>query len=143
MNTVKLAITDHDIEKCFPVMLELRPHLQATMFVQLVREMQQQGFQLAYIEDNGVVVAVAGYRIVTNLFMGKNLYVDDLITSEKERSKGYGDSLLAWLRALAIENSCHYLHLDSGTHREQAHKFYFRQGLTISSFHFSEALKAE
>jgi GNAT superfamily N-acetyltransferase len=137
------AITDNDIEKCFPVMLALRPHLEKNSFVKLVRQIENDGFKLAYIEANGDVVAVAGYRIVTNLFMGKNLYVDDLITSADARSKGYGESMLSWLRSLAVENGCNYLHLDSGTHRDQAHKFYFRQGLTISSFHFSEKLKAD
>lgn len=143
MTMPKHATTDSDIAKCFPVMLELRPHLEEASFVNLVRQIEKQGFKLAYIEANGNVVAVAGYRIVTNLFMGKNLYVDDLITSENTRSQGYGESMLSWLRSLALENGCNYLHLDSGTHREQAHKFYFRQGLTISSFHFSEKLKSD
>jgi len=30
-------------------------------------------------------VAAAGYRIYTNLFMGKHLYVDDLVTLESAR----------------------------------------------------------
>ena len=30
--------------------------------------------------------------------------------------------------------------LDSGTHRTQAHKFYFREGLVLNSFHFAKAL---
>lgn len=34
-----------------------------------------------------------------------------------------------------------FLHLDSGTHRGRAHKFYFDQGFTIASYHFSEALR--
>ena len=32
-------------------------------------------------------------------------------------------------------------HLDSGTQRGEAHKFYFNQGFTITSYHFSEQLQ--
>jgi len=72
--------------------------------------------------------------------MGKHLYIDDLVTAESQRSKGYGETLVRWLRELAIKEGCTYLHLDSGTHRGRAHKFYFEQGFTIASYHFSEEL---
>jgi len=47
---------------------------------------------------------------------------------------------LDWLKAEAKAQGCNELHLDSGVHREQAHKFYFREGLTISAYHFRIAL---
>lgn len=136
----KLAVKDEEIESCFAVMQELRPHLKEDEFLRVVRDMEQEGYKLAYKESDGRVVAVAGFRIYTSLFMGKNLYVDDLVTAAAERSRGYGEELLAWLRTVAYKNSCQYFHLDSGTHRHQAHKFYFRQGLTIASYHFSQCL---
>jgi len=137
----KRAETDAEIEKCFAVMSELRPDLRRESFLELIRHMEAEGFKLAFIEDNGKVVTVAGYRIYTTLFMGKNLYVDDLVTSESVRSKGYGQAMILWLRSLAQESGCNYFHLDSGTQRYQAHKFYFAQGLSIASYHFSEELK--
>jgi hypothetical protein len=36
------------------------------------------------------------------------------------------------------EENCNYLHLNSGTQRERAHKFYFKQGFSIASYHFSK-----
>ena len=134
------AESDAQIARCFAVVSELRPHLDEAAFVAMVRGMQQQGFQLAYIEDGGVVVAAAGFRIFTSLFMGKNLYVDDLVTSGSSRSRGHGKTLIDWLRNMAIENNCTHLHLDSGTQRDRAHRFYFRQGMNIASYHFSEKL---
>jgi len=76
------AITDNEIENCFNVMAELRPHLNRSDFVATVRAMEADGFCLAFIEQDGQVVAAAGYRIYTNLFMGKHCYVDDLVTAE-------------------------------------------------------------
>lgn len=137
---IKNAETDKEIQNCFDVMAELRPHLSRDSFLQTVKAMKSEGFDLVYLEEGGDVVAVAGYRIYTNLFMGKHLYVDDLVTAEKHRSKGYGEQLLKWLREVAKQAECNVLHLDSGTHRGQAHKFYFSQGMTIASFHFSEKL---
>lgn len=140
MENIKLATTDEDIQACFTVLVQLRPHLKADEFLSTVRAMQTEGYCLAYIEEDNKVAAVAGYRIARNLFMGKHLYVDDLVTAEQQRSKGYGEQLIQWLREQALANNCNYFHLDSGTHRGSAHRFYFKQGLTIASYHFSEKL---
>lgn len=137
----KIANSDSDIMACFDTMAELRPHLAKDNFLATVRAMEKGGYKPAYIQEGAKVVAVAGYRIASNLWMGKHLYVDDLVTAESQRSKGYGEKLLSWLRKLAISEDCSFLHLDSGTHRDRAHKFYFQQGFTISSYHFSEKLK--
>jgi GNAT superfamily N-acetyltransferase len=68
---------------------------------------------------------------------GRTLYVDDLVTDAENRSLGYGRQLLDWLVARARAHGCHMFSLDSGTHRHEAHRFYFRQRLRISSYHFS------
>lgn len=136
----KQAIGDQEIENCFEVMSELRPHLKRENFLETIRAMETEGYKLAFIEDQGKIVATAGYRIYTNLWVGKHLYVDDLVTASSGRSRGYGEEMVNWLRTKAIEADCNYFHLDSGTHRDQAHKFYFRQGFTIASYHFGEQL---
>ena len=135
-----LAETDEEIEKCFDVMHELRPHLVKDEFVEAVRKMQKEGFKLAFLEVGNKIVAVTGYRIYTNLHLGKHCYVDDLVTASEHRSKGYGDQLLAWVRDQAKQAGCSVLHLDSATYRTRAHKFYFERGFTIASFHFTEEL---
>ena len=136
----KRAITDQEIENCFEVMSELRTKLRRSDFLKMVRHMESEGYRLVYIEDHGKIVSVAGYRIYTNLFMGKHLYVDDLVTSENARSNGYGEQMVNWLRNEARKEACTVFHLDSGTQRGGAHRFYFSQGLTIASYHFSEEL---
>ena len=95
----KQAITDKEIENCFDVMSQLRTHLNKGKFLSTVRHMETEGYKLAFVEDKGVVVAVAGYRIYSNLFMGKSLYVDDLVTLENSRSRGYGEQMVKWLES--------------------------------------------
>jgi GNAT superfamily N-acetyltransferase len=135
------ADTDREIADCYDVMAELRPHVTREQFLPLVRSMQADGYRLACIHDDGRVVAVAGYRFGTNLFAGRHLYVDDLVTADSERSKGHGRELLAWLWALATESGCDNFHLDSGVQRKRAHAFYLREGMELSSYHFSVRLK--
>ena len=137
---LKVAETDREIEGCFDVMSELRPHLVKDEFVPLVRSMQSEGYRMAYVEEDGAVVAVAGYRISTNLHLGKHLYLNDFVTTAPARSGGHGVQLLGWLRRLAVDSGCKTFDLDSGTHRGRAHKFYFEHGFVIASYHFSERL---
>ena len=136
-----IAVSDEDIASCYDVMVQLRPDIARDEFVPRVRTLQADGFRLACIRDAGRVVAVAGYRISTNLFYGRHLYVDDLVTDGAERSKGHGTELLAWLRAQAVEHGCDAFHLDSGVQRKRAHEFYQREGLRLSSYHFDVLLK--
>ena len=136
MISIHLAQTDAEIERCWPVMQELRPHLIAANFVAQVRRQQQQGYRLLYLEASGQPRAVAGYRLTENLVSGKLLYIDDLITAAADRSKGYGEALIGWLMDYARQQQCSALELDSGVQRTAAHRFYFRQRLEITSYHF-------
>lgn len=138
-----LATTDADILRCHTVMQALRPHVPREEFVARVREQQQDGYQLAFIEDAGEVVTVAGYRISSNLHMGRHLYIDDLVSAPGARSRGHGETMLDWLRAQARAAGCAWLDLDSGTHRGRAHAFYFREGMEIASFHFARPLDTD
>ena len=137
----RLAISDADILACYPVYRQLRPHLVENEFVAAVHRMHATGFQLAMRTHEERVVAVAGFRIYENFHTGRLMYVDDLVTDEAARSGGHGKALLQWLIAYAKDHRCLAFELDSGTHRHGAHKFYLREGMHISDFHFALPLK--
>ena len=139
--THRLAISDADILACFPVYRQLRPDLVEDQFVATVHRMHATGFQMAMRTHDDRVMAVAGFRIIENFHTGRILYVDDLVTDEKARSAGHGKSLLKWLMDYARDHRCLAVELDSGTHRHGAHKFYLREGMHISDFHFALPLK--
>jgi GNAT superfamily N-acetyltransferase len=118
-------------------MRELRPHFKsAEKFVQQVLRQQRDGYLLAFLEADGEVRAVAGYRFLESLFSGKFLYVDDLVTRDRDRSRGFGGALLDWLVEQARANRCDTLELDSGVQRFGAHRFYLLKRMNISSYHF-------
>jgi GNAT superfamily N-acetyltransferase len=134
---IAIAATPDAIRRCHPVMRELRSHFHnAERFVERVQRQQKGGYLLAFLESEGEVRAVAGYRFLESLFSGKFLYVDDLVTSEAHRSRGFGGQLFDWLVEQAREKGCENLELDSGVQRFDAHRFYLLKRMNISSYHF-------
>jgi GNAT superfamily N-acetyltransferase len=99
------------------------------------------GYRLVAVVTRGRVEAVAGYRYGESLAWDSFLYVDDLVTDERARSKGHGKLLLDWLKREASARGCRDLHLDSGVQRFDAHRFYLRERMNITSHHFGIVLR--
>ena len=140
MSRVKLAETADDIQGCFEVMVQLRPHVSADAFVERIQNQMKDGYRIAFISVGGQCVSAAGFRIGHNLAWGKFMYVDDLISNDESRSKGHGKKLLEWLEDYARQDGCDELHLDSGVQRFDAHRFYQREGMHIACHHFAKGL---
>lgn len=133
---VALATTDAQILACYPVMVQLRPHVKQSEFVARVRVLERQGYRLAFVREAGRVIAVAGFRPLESFAWGRVLYVDDLVTDETWRSRGVGHRLLDWVLARAREEGCGEVHLDSGVQRLDTHRFYEREGFRYVANHF-------
>ena len=138
--TISHAENPADIRRCYAVMSQLRPHLDEDGFIERVERQRRQGYRLAFLESEGRVHAVAGYRLSENLAWGRFCYVDDLVTHDGERSRGFGKQLFDWLVALAKEAGCEQFHLDSGVQRFAAHRFYLARRMEITSHHFGMRL---
>jgi GNAT superfamily N-acetyltransferase len=128
--------TDADFAAAFPVIVQLRPQLTPETFPQRVRKQMTQGYRLLALESGGRVRSLAGYRLLDYLWVGRAMYVDDLVTDEASRSQRFGDAIFAELKRIARTDGCAQLHLDSGVHRAHAHRFYFRQRMFVDDFHF-------
>lgn len=139
--TIALATSREQIQRCFPVMAQLRPHLRQEEFVDRVKRQQRDGYCLAFLTDKKMVKAAAGYRFSESLSWGKFMYVDDLITAEKFRSQGHGQKLIRWLIQQAKAHNCDQFHLDSGVHRFGAHRFYLASRMDIIAHHFALKLR--
>lgn len=133
-----LATTDAEILACFPAMLELRPHLKSPQaFLEQVRRQQAgAGYRLGYVRAGDAVPAVTGFRVYEYLAWGKILYIDDLVTLESARKHGHAAGLMDAVVAIAREEGCAAVHLDSGYTRNAAHRFYLKYGFEMTSHHF-------
>ncbi len=118
----------------------LRPHLPETDFLKTVNEMIHEGYQMTFIEEDGIAASVIGFRYLQFLFNGKHIYIDDLSTLPQYRGKGYGGKLLDYVADFAKQKGFSIVTLDSGHHRSDAHRLYMNKGFKISSHHFSKEL---
>lgn len=133
--------TAEEWKLAFPVMKQLRTHLNLEEFVALVTDMQPQGYRLLALIDNGKVAAVTGVAQQLNLYYGNHMYVHELVTDEVGRSKGYGKALLSYIHELARELGCGKVALTSGLQRVDAHRFYEeKMGYERKSFAFVKGL---
>ncbi|HKR76452.1 MAG TPA: GNAT family N-acetyltransferase [Rhodanobacter sp.] len=136
--TIQPAETDAQIAATFEVMRQLRPQLERDTYVDAIRALaDSDGLRLLALHDEqGTVRAVASWRVMNMLYCGRLVSVDDLVVDERVRSHGYGAQLVARLKDEARALGCSELQLISRTTREQAHRFYFREGFGIECFHF-------
>ena len=118
---------------------QLRPQLPED-YVDRMKEVFASGAEMAVAVVAGEVAGITVFRVVEKTFSGRELYCDDLVTDEAKRSTGVGHALIAYMERVGRERRCDTLALDSGTQRQQAHKFYFREQLPITAFHFSKKL---
>ncbi len=141
MTTITLLVRGNEVSGAARKVLgELRPHLTDDLLMAQIERQMSDGYRIAVLEDDSETKAVAGFRFGEFLAWGRIMYVDDLVVKETERGKGYGGQLLEWLKSHARENGCDQFHLDSGTHRLDAHRFYETHGMNISSYHFAMKL---
>ena len=129
-------------------LLELRPRFESVERITSQIDAQRAaGYRIvASFEDGDEdAAAVAGFRVTDNLAWGRFAYVDDLVTRAALRGRGHADAVMAWVEREARRQGCGELHLDSGVgpDRADAHRFYFRHGMRIASYHFARPLAVE
>lgn len=141
MTQIFPAKSDAEIQNCYAVTAELRPHISAEEFLPRVKkQMKNAGFQLVYLTD-GEVKAVGGFRIAEWLSGGKYLEIEDLIAKSGERSKGYGGALFDWIVEHAKKENCDQIKLVSRVTPFDAHRFYLNKKMIIEAHYFSLSLK--
>ncbi len=132
-------------QRAAAALLELRPHLGSPADLAARIDAQRAGgYRVVASFEPGEpdAAAAAGFRLGENLAWGSFLYVDDLATRADRRGRGHADAVMAWMQAEAGRRGCDQLHLDSGVgpERADAHRFYFRHGMRITSYHFAAAV---
>jgi len=120
-----------------PVHLQLRPQL-AGRYLERMHEVFASGAEMAVAVVDGAVAGITVFRVIEKTHSGRELYCDDLVTDETRRSTGVGHALIQYMERICRERRCDTFALDSGCQRQKAHKFYFREGMTILAFHFSK-----
>ncbi len=132
---IQLA-TPADAAILWPTIVELRPNLNRETFNEVFINQINEGYQVAFIGDEKLAYALAGFRTLNMFFTGKTLYIDDLVTNSAHLKRGYAGQLLDWIKDYAKENNYNHLSLDSGFQRKDAYRLYLNKGLEVASLHF-------
>ncbi|HCX47742.1 MAG TPA: GNAT family N-acetyltransferase [Bacillus sp. (in: Bacteria)] len=122
---IKDLQSKNDILAAFPVIKQLRSHLDENTYLELVNDaMEYDGYKMFALFEKGQIVAVVGFKPMITLYYGRFVWVCDLVTDENTRSKGYGEKLLTFVHTWAKEHQYESVALSSGLQREDAHRFY-------------------
>ncbi len=132
-----------EIMDAFPVMNQLRTHLNAETYLELVLEAKEKdSYKLVTLMDQEEIVAVIGFKPMITLYYGRFVWVCDLVTHTNKRSKGYGEKLLTYVHNWAKDNNYESVALSSGLQRTDAHRFYEdKMDYDKVSFVFKSSLK--
>ncbi len=133
---IKTAETEDDFRTCWNVIHLLRPQLTLEKYLHLLQEMKKEGYSLIFLEVDGNVASVLGFRYMTMLYAGKFIYIDDLVSLPESRGKGYAGKLLDYVIEKARREKLNGVHLDSGHQRFEAHRLYLNKGFRITTHHF-------
>ena len=140
--TIRELDTRDEWRDAFPVMKQLRTHLDEGAYLQYLDEMTANGYRLFGLFSEGELAALAGVGIETNMYYGRHLWVYELVTDSAHRSKGFGERLVRYLREWAEKRGCEKLALSSGLQRTDAHRFYEdRIGMEKASYVFTLELE--
>ncbi len=130
-----------DLERCFSIMQELRPHLTFESYISIYEESNtRDGYEIVAIEQENKILALMGYRFLWDYVRGKHVYIDDLVVTEKRRSSGLGAELLKFAEDVMIKNNCTTLRLCTGINNHRGILFYDKNGWSKKAYAYVKNL---
>jgi len=146
-NTNSIVIrnsTLEDLDVVFSLLQQLWPNRQ------LNKELLGKAFLNSFnIKGHIIRLACSGDEVIglCALSLRNNLYaqgilanIDELVIDEKYRSKGIGKLMLDDATSIATNTNCAFLELESAFHRENAHRFYEKEGFEKTGYFLSKKL---
>ena len=130
-----------DLESMYKLIRQLSSHeFSKEQFDECYLYNLEKGRVLIYEKDN-VTCGCLVFNIHYHLhFSQKSAEIVNLIVDDSCRSRGIGKELLVFFEQIAIDNNCVCIEVDSGKHREDAHRFYEREGFIATHHKFTKEL---
>lgn len=124
-----------------PLILQLNPGMGLPRYRELLQHMLPNGYRMvAAFNGAGHCVGLSGFWISAKLYSGKYLEPDNFVVDAAHRSAGVGKLLSDWMLQEAQRHRCDTVMLDAYVTNAAAHRFYFREGFHVKSFHFFKSL---
>lgn len=129
-----------ELQTAYEVVSQLRTSLSYSEFEDLIYDMRSMEYKMIGIMEGERLITYAGVAILTNLYHKRHLFVFDLVTDERHRGMRYGKMMLEYLSDYAKTGMCQNIVLSSGFAREDAHRFYEKNGFVKTSYQFLKSL---
>ena len=135
------AATDKDLDAVYGLIRQLSTHeFTKAQFDNCYSYQIEKGQALVYEKDSNILGCIA-YDIHYHLhYSRKTAEIVNLVVDENCRSAGIGMDLLAAVEQIAIDSGCVCLEVDSNKKREDAHRFYEREGFVSSHYKLTKEL---
>ncbi len=126
MTGISQIVEDEDLRRAYPVMAQLRPDIpDVDGFIAKVREgIAKEGYRLFSLEEEGGILSLCGVQPMYTLYHDRCLWICELVTDGRFRSRGHGRRLLGHVEQWARDNGYRTVALSSGIQRKDAHRFY-------------------
>ena len=94
--------------------------------------LQNKDYHIVVADVDGAVVSTCTCVIIQNLTHNQRPYavVENVVTDQNIRGKGYATSCLDFAKEIAIKNNCYKLMLMTGSKKETTLNFYRNAGYT-------------
>jgi GNAT superfamily N-acetyltransferase len=133
-------VPEGETHRVAPALLELRTDAgPLERLIERVDSQRASGYRVvgAFEDGDEDAQAVIGFKVTENLAWGSYLYIEDVVTRASGRGKGHAPAVMSWVLDAGRTAGCASVHLNSGTNRRGAHRFYFNSGLGIAAYHFA------
>jgi GNAT superfamily N-acetyltransferase len=129
------------LPSCLTVHAQLRSNLSkftSEDYVQYIQQLNQPHICgiIRKTESETIVLALAVYRTFLTTYDTIRFEIDDLIVDEKERNRGLGTRLLHYVIEQAKQGGVLRILVHCDLTNTDAHRFFFRLGLTVFLFEF-------
>jgi GNAT superfamily N-acetyltransferase len=116
------------------------PNMQPADYAEKLAAMLPNGYKQIGVFLGEKCVGIAGYWIMTRLYCGKYIDIDNVVVHPEFRSAGVGKVIMRWLEEFGKMANCRHAILDAYVENQKAHRFYFREGYFIRGYHFMKPL---
>ena len=138
--TFKILNTKAEMLEHLSLIQQMYPKMTADSYAERLEDMIPLSYKQVAVFENEICIAISGYWVLTRLYCGKYIDVDNFIVDEAYRSKGVGKIMLNWMEEEGKRQGCRFSILDAYVENFNAHKFYFRHGYTVRGYHFLKRL---
>ena len=132
-------LNENHIDSILPIVSEVNHTLDAGIIRQRLVEMfAHANYRCFGLFDVSELIAVTSGWLLTKIYSGRQLELDNFAVAAHRRNDGVGKILHEKVQQWAGENGFVSLELNCYVSNSSAHKFYFNQGYSIIGYHFQK-----